>query len=75
LNSSIIDVHNLEEFNNAIQNKKIAKAAWGGSLDDEKLLKEQTGATPRCILSKANNERCFFTNKSATHIIYFARAY
>jgi prolyl-tRNA synthetase len=27
LNSSIIDVHNLEEFNNAIQNKKIAKAA------------------------------------------------
>jgi hypothetical protein len=75
LNSSIVEVNNIDDFNEAIKNRKIVKAAWGGSQDDEKLLKEKTGASPRCIVEKAINQVCFFTKKTARDIVYFARAY
>jgi hypothetical protein len=38
-------------------------------------LKEQTGASPRCVASSSKNQTCFFTKKPAHHIVYFARAY
>jgi hypothetical protein len=38
-------------------------------------LKEQTGASPRCIAGEATNQVCFFTKKPARDIVYFARAY
>jgi hypothetical protein len=38
-------------------------------------LKEQTGASPRCVASSTENQTCFFTKKPAHHIVYFARAY
>jgi prolyl-tRNA synthetase len=75
LTKSIVDVKNLEEFNEVIQNHKMAKALWGGNAQDEIALREQTGATLRCIDSVVHNGQCFFTKKTATHIVYFARAY
>jgi hypothetical protein len=39
-------------------------------------LKDQTGASPRCIAEQVNDShQCFFTKKPATAIVYFARAY
>jgi prolyl-tRNA synthetase len=77
LNASIIEATSLESFNEAIKNKKIVKAFWGGDINDEKKLQQETGASPRCIVQKLddNKHKCFYTNKQATHIIYFARAY
>jgi prolyl-tRNA synthetase len=76
LNSSIVDVNNIDEFNDVIKSKKIAKAYWGGNTDDEKQLKEKTGASPRCIFKETETgHACFFTNKQAKYIVYFARAY
>jgi prolyl-tRNA synthetase len=77
LNSSIVDISSIDEFNAAIKNKKIIKAYWGGNAEDEQKLKHETGASPRCIFKKIddNNHKCFYTNKQATHIVYFARAY
>jgi prolyl-tRNA synthetase len=77
LNESIIKVNNIQEFNDAIKNKKIVLASWGGDIEDEKRLKQETGASPRCIFKNISGEsnKCFYTNKQATHIVYFARAY
>lgn len=76
LQSSIVEVYNLQEFNNAINNKKIALAYFDHTITNEKKLKEQTGATARCIkLAGVKNKICFYTGKPATHLIYFARAY
>lgn len=79
LKSSIVMVNNYEEFVKAIHAKKIALAYWAGNEDDEKQLKEQTGASSRCISWDHPNEpkdnKCFFTNKSNAKLVYFARAY
>lgn len=76
LQSSIIEVSNFKEFENAINNKKIALAYFDDTVANEKKLKEQTGATARCIkLAGVKNKTCFYTGKPATHLIYFARAY
>jgi hypothetical protein len=70
-----VEVKTLEELIKVVDSKKIAKAPWGGTAEDEKKLKEQTGISPRCIAANADNEHCFFTNKPARYIVYFARAY
>lgn len=82
LNDSIVRVNNLEEFILAIKNKKIALALWSGDQEDEKRLKELTGATSRCIswdhnveYQQSNEKKCFFTNKDNAKLVYFARAY
>ncbi|WEK82938.1 MAG: proline--tRNA ligase [Mycoplasma sp.] len=76
LDTRLIEVNNLEDFKKALSENKMIIAPWGGNIQDEKALKELTGATPRCIKSKIDKEsKCFFTNKKATHLVYFARAY
>jgi prolyl-tRNA synthetase len=75
LNESIIEVKNIDEFNQAIKNKKIIKALWGGDEADEKQLKIQTSASPRCIDKTIDKGTCFFTNKPAKYVVYFGRAY
>ncbi|MCQ3908668.1 MAG: His/Gly/Thr/Pro-type tRNA ligase C-terminal domain-containing protein [Mycoplasmoidaceae bacterium] len=76
LQSSIVEVNNFKEFTNAINSKKIALAYFDDTVANEKKLKEQTGATARCIkLAGVKNKTCFYTGKPATHLIYFARAY
>ncbi|MCQ3907965.1 MAG: His/Gly/Thr/Pro-type tRNA ligase C-terminal domain-containing protein [Mycoplasmoidaceae bacterium] len=74
--SSIVEVENFNQFKEVINNKKIALAYFDDTVANEKQIKEQTGATARCIkLSGVTNKTCFFTGKPATHLIYFARAY
>ncbi|XQP55264.1 MAG: proline--tRNA ligase [Mycoplasmoidaceae bacterium] len=76
LQSSIVEIEDFKEFTNAINNKRIALAYFDDTVANEKKLKEQTGATARCIkLAGVKNKKCFYTGKPATHLIYFARAY
>lgn len=76
LNSSIKEVNNMEEFKQALNNKMIALAYFDDTIENEKKIKELTGATARCIKSdKVSGKTCFFTGKPATYLIYFARAY
>lgn len=78
LNSSIVEVNNINEFQDAIKNKKIVLTNWFGSKEDEEKLKEMTGASSRCIkLDSTNSESstCFFTKKSKAKKVYFARSY
>ena len=76
LQSSIVEVSNFHDFKKAIAEKKIALAYFDDTPENEKKLKEATGATARCIkLAGVTDKKCFFTDKTATHLIYFARAY
>lgn len=75
LNNSIVEVKNVEELKNVLENKKIAKVFWSGDVDDEKKIKEITGATPRCSIENKKEGICFFTNKKTNNVVIFGRAY
>lgn len=64
-----------EEFKKLIKNKKFVKIYI---CDDDQLelkIKEETGATSRCILDNTKVGNCIFTNQKTTRLIIFARAY
>ncbi|MDE7433825.1 MAG: hypothetical protein K2M43_01640 [Mycoplasmoidaceae bacterium] len=76
LDDSIVEVQTYDELVKAVNNKKICLAPWGGSAEDEKKLKLQSGGiTPRCIKCEVENMKCFYTNKPAKYLVYFGRAY
>ena len=78
LDSRIIEVNNFSDFKKAINEKKMVIAPWAGEIADEKKIKQMFGVTPRCIkkeLPSNTKLKCFFTNKKAKYIVYFARAY
>jgi prolyl-tRNA synthetase len=76
LEESIVEISTMDEFNEAIKNNKIALAPWGGSAGEEAKLKEQTGVSPRVVKQEiTGSAKCFYTNKPATQMVYFARAY
>lgn len=80
LQSSITRVDNYDDFLWAIKNKKIVLTYWAGNEKDEKRLKDETGASSRCISWDHNHEdqngkECFYTKKPNAKLVYFARAY
>lgn len=78
MKNSIVEIDNLEDFKKQINNKKVVLCYWNGTVEDEKKIKELTGATARCfpLNSKPEaNKKCFYTNKENARLIYFARAY
>lgn len=76
LQSAIVEVDNFNKFKEVINNKKIALCYFDDTVENEKKIKELTGATARCIkLAGVKDKTCFYTGKPATHLIYFARAY
>ncbi len=76
LDESIVEVDSYDKLVEAINSKKIALAPWGGSPEDEKKLKQQSGGiTPRCIKCAISDKKCFYTGKPAKNLVYFGRAY
>lgn len=78
LEQTIVKAKTYSEFEQAIKNKKIALSPWHDDVNAENDLKAKTGITTRCIKQDEiinENEKCFYSNKKATHWIYFARAY
>jgi len=70
--------HSLEEFVDALNNKKgFVKAMWCGNRECEDLVKEKTGATIRCIPFKqeALGDKCICCGEEAKHMVYFGLAY
>jgi len=76
LDENIVEVDNINDFKKALEEKKFILAYFDDTVENEKKIKELTGATAR-VIKEANvkGKTCFFTNKPATHRIYFARAY
>ena len=70
---------NYDEFKKLIAQNKWVITLFAGDANDEIAIKEQTGASSRCIpfaspFSLAN-DTCFYTGKKTDKIVIFAKAY
>lgn len=77
-NKSVHDVSDYEEFKRVLDEKGgFVRAHWDGTTETEKLIKEETKATIRCIpLNNPQEEgRCVKTGKPSKQRVLFARAY
>ncbi|MDE6473163.1 MAG: proline--tRNA ligase [Ureaplasma sp.] len=76
LDNAIVDVKTFDEFKENIKNNKWVRCHFDGSIEDEKKIKELTGATPRCVVENAKHEKnCIITGKKTKNLVIFARAY
>lgn len=77
MDSNIVNVKNWEEFQDAIKNRKFVSAHWSGSSDIENKIKEETGATIRCIPFDSKDEagKCVYSNEESKRRVIFAKAY
>ena len=69
---------NWEEFKNIIEEKQgFIKAMWCGREDCENAIKEETGATTRCMPFEQEHiaDTCVYCGKPAKKMVYFGRAY
>ena len=51
------------------------RAHFGGTPEDEVRIREETGATPRCILPGDNRGKCIITGQDNARLTIFAKAY
>jgi prolyl-tRNA synthetase len=74
-NTSVVTSY--EEMKKALEEKGGFVETWfAGSRDDEKQIKEETGATARCMPMDSTEEgTCFFTGKPGARKVIFAKAY
>ncbi len=75
--ANIHDVANYDEFKRVIEEGGWARGWWAGSNEDERAVKEETGATLRCFpLDQPGGEgTCVMTGAKASRIALFAKAY
>jgi prolyl-tRNA synthetase len=67
-----------EEFKNIVETKQgFVKAMWCGDKECEDKIKEETGATSRCIPFDQEDisDTCVCCGKKAKHMLYWGRAY
>lgn len=70
--------HNTQEFKQIVEEKQgFIKAMWCGSAECEKKIKEETGATSRCMPFKQEkiSESCVCCGKQAKVLVYWGKAY
>jgi len=77
LEKNIIEVKSYNEFKKAIEEKKMVKVYMKEDAKTEEKIKEETGATSRCVPfdQKEKNEKCIFTGKPVKKYTLFARNY
>jgi prolyl-tRNA synthetase len=77
-NASVTDVNSYEEFKKVLDEKGgFVRAHWDGSGETERMIKDETKATIRCIpLNNPKEEgRCIRSGNPSTQRVLFARAY
>jgi prolyl-tRNA synthetase len=75
---NIREANTYEEFKTTLKTKGgYIKMMWCGEASCEERIKEETGATSRCIKEdeEAFGDTCPVCGKKAQHIVYFAKAY
>jgi len=75
---NIREAEDFEEFKKIIEEKKgFIKTHWCENAECEKHIKEQTGATLRCIPFEQDNApgKCVVCGKEANKTVYFAKSY
>lgn len=76
-NENTFKVKSFEEFSDKIKEGGFVRCGWDGTEETEKVIKEKTKATIRCIPfdEKPHGLHCVFSNKPAKHEVIYARAY
>lgn len=75
---NIRNAYSYDEFKDIIENKAgYVKMMWCGDEECEVQIKEETGATSRCICDEEEplGDVCPICGKPAKHVVYFAKAY
>ena len=78
LNSNITVVNSYDDFKAVILTGGFVKCGWDGNNKTEKLIKNETNATIRCIPfdSKVDKkQKCIYSRKAAKYEVIFAKAY
>ena len=77
LKSNIVEAKSYAEFKKAINERKMVLAYFCGEKDVEEKVKEETGATSRCVPfgEKEKSGKCIFSGKPVAKRALFARAY
>lgn len=77
LDAQIISVDNWDAFVRAIDESKAVMAHYDGTKETEKIIKDETGATVRCIPfdEAPSSGVCIKTGKSSNQRVLFAKAY
>ncbi|MGL4343318.1 MAG: proline--tRNA ligase [Metamycoplasmataceae bacterium] len=71
-----IEVKTYDEFKKQIEQKKFIKIFLSDDDNFENKIKEETGATSRCILNENKIEgNCLFSNNKTKRIVIFAKSY
>lgn len=75
--SNIVDVDSMEQFREVVGKNQWARVWWAGSDEQEKAIKDETGATIRCLplAQREGTGRCVLTGNDATDTALFAKAY
>lgn len=76
--ANIHDVEDYDSFKTIIETGGWTRGWWAGSDDDERQVKEDTGATLRCFPldgQPGGKGKCFYTGKIASQVALFAKAY
>ena len=70
-------MNNWDEFKHEIESGNFVLAHWSGDPEVEKQIKEETGATIRCIPFEQDMEEgeCVKSGKKSKRRVLFARAY
>lgn len=74
----ITEVNSYEEFKEVLESKGgFVSCHWDGTVETEKMVKEETKATIRCIPLDSTPEDgvCIFTGKPSAQRVLFAKAY
>ena len=70
------DAKDYDELKAIIDEKGgFVRAYFAGTPEDEKRIKEETGATPRVILPGENRGKCFITGNDNAKLTIFAKSY
>tara|TARA_B110000977_G_scaffold200919_1_gene293177 strand:+ start:15272 stop:17206 length:1935 start_codon:yes stop_codon:yes gene_type:complete len=75
--ANIVDVTSYDELKAAIVDGKWARGGWEGSDEQEKEIKEETGATIRCFPfdQPSGEHTCLMTGVKAKEVCIFAKSY
>jgi prolyl-tRNA synthetase len=76
--ANIHDIISYDDFKAIIEEGGWVRGYWAGSDDDERQVKNDTGASLRCFPLEGQPENegiCFYTGKPATRVALFSKAY
>eukprot|EP00963_Diacronema_lutheri_P008836 scaffold776_cov347-Pavlova_lutheri.AAC.34 len=75
--ANIVDVESYEALKEAVGEGKWARGGWDGSDEDERRIKEETGASLRCFPfdQPEGPHVCFLTRNPAKEVAIFSKSY